>query len=207
MSDKHFTAPTETVVAAPAVEVIKVDLTSEADVEVATPRAREAANSLSLPLPDVAPPPLTNLPAPPTVTPVAVPAEVAFALPVEGPVAVVSPKEAAFAPPAKKLSEASPPDAAGSAAVPSSQFLVFGQGQGRQPSPVYPYQAIRHNWTGTVRVRLDVGIDGRVSTADAVVPCRWVVLNESAVSTVRRLWRFPPGPRRVYEVDIRFELQ
>jgi len=86
--------------------------------------------------------------------------------------------------------------------------LVFGQGiADGQPAPEYPLAAQRRAQTGVVAVRFDVDEGGRVLAADAVRPCRHELLNASAVTTIRRFWRFPAGPRRCYEVEIRFELQ
>ncbi|HXG46958.1 MAG TPA: TonB family protein [Methylomirabilota bacterium] len=165
-----------------------------------------------LPLPDVAPappdpsqpPPLADLavtPPPPPMVAVAPPSPaIAFALPVQGPVRVVEAAQAA---------SVAPPAAMRVAPVtaPPLQQLVHGRGEGRQPAPEYPPQALRAGQEGTVRVRFSVGQDGRVIAAAATQPCPWALLNAAAVRVVRERWRFPAGPMRLYEVAIRFEIK
>ncbi len=130
--------------------------------------------------------------APPPI-PVAQPsAAIAFAVPVEGPTRVVPLDQAGYAKP--------PP---GASAV---QSLTFGQGEGRQPSPEYPAQAIQQHQEGTVVVRLVVGESGQVSSAEATQPCPWPLLNEAALRAVRQQWRFTPGVLRVYDVAIHFQI-
>jgi protein TonB len=90
--------------------------------------------------------------------------------------------------------------------VPAPQQLTYGQGEGRQPAPEYPYRARREGQEGVVKVRFSVGDDGRVLSAEAASPSPWPILNESAVRVVRERWRFRAGPLRNYEVAIRFQL-
>lgn len=187
----------------PPVQLIKVELTDDPFPEVSA--AAQPSAALPLPLPDSAPPPPVHAPAMPQAIPVAAPNQVAFALPVEGPTIEVEASQAAYAAPLEKpVADETAPAAP---APPAPQRLTYGSGQGRQPKPVYPYQAQRRNQTGVVRVRFTVGADGRVSSAEAVSPCEWPLLNDSAVSTIRNRWRFLAGPVRIYEVDIRFELR
>lgn len=140
-----------------------------------------------------------RLPAPPLTPPVAVAAPspaLAFALPVPDPVSVTD------------AAQATPPTQATAATQNTPvQPLVFGQGEGRQPAPLYPSTAIRQGQEGTVTVRLDVDADGRVTSAEASAPSPWPLLNEAAIRTVRERWRFAPGASRSYEVAIRFTLQ
>jgi len=142
------------------------------------------STSASLPADAMAPPPIA----------VAEPsAAIAFAVPVEGPTRVVPFDQATYAKPS-------------TTATPAVQRLTFGQGEGRQPSPQYPVQAIQQHQEGTVVVRLVVGENGQVSSAEATQPSPWPLLNEAALRGVRQQWRFPPGDLRVYEVAIRFEI-
>jgi len=129
--------------------------------------------------------------APPPIAVAEPSAAIAFAVPVEGPTRVVPFNEATYAKPTT---------------IPSVQRLTFGQGEGRQPSPQYPLLAIQQHQEGTVVVRLVVGENGRVSSAEATQPCPWPMLNEAALRAVRQQWRFAPGDLRVYEVAIRFEI-
>ena len=131
--------------------------------------------------------------APPPI-PVAQPsAAIAFAVPVEGPTRVVPLDQAGYAKPSPRAASA-------------VQRLTFGQGEGRQPSPEYPAQAIQQHQEGTVVVRLVVGESGQVSSAEAIQPCPWPMLNEAALRAVRQQWRFPAGGLRVYEVAIHFQI-
>jgi TonB family protein len=121
-------------------------------------------------------------PAPPDVTPVAAPsAAIAFAQPLD-----VAPRIAAT--------------------QPSVIRLTFGEGEGQQPPPEYPPEAVRDGEEGTVTVRMTVGEDGRVSDAQASSPCPWPLLNNAAIRAVRHTWRFRKGPLRTYEVSIEFHL-
>ncbi|MGD0141058.1 MAG: energy transducer TonB [Tepidisphaeraceae bacterium] len=84
--------------------------------------------------------------------------------------------------------------------------LTYGEGEGEQPAPEYPPEAVRAGQEGTVVVRMTVAEDGRVTQAEAVSPCPWPVLNSAAVRAVRTTWRFRRGPVRVYEVSIQFQI-
>jgi protein TonB len=137
----------------------------------------------------------------PSFTAVADPAVVAFALPVEGPVRLVEPKVAAFAAPSEPVKTNMP-----AVAIPAPQQLTYGQGEGRQPAPEYPYRARRDGQEGVVKVRFLVGEDGRVLSAEAASPSPWSLLNDSALRVVRERWRFRSGTLRNYEVAIRFQL-
>ncbi len=165
-----------------------------------------------LPPPDITPappdpsqpPPLSDSeiapPAPPMIAVAQPSPAIAFALPVEGPVRVVEAKQAAYvAPPAETRVDP--------VATPPVQQLVHGHGEGRQPAPDYPPQALRAGQEGTVRVRFSVGENGRVLAAEAAEPCAWGLLNASAIRVVRERWRFPAGAIRLYEVSIRFEIR
>ena len=142
-----------------------------------------AGASPSAPSDELAPPPI----------PVAEPSPaIAFAVPVEGATRVVPFNQAAYGRSAKPS--------------PVVQELTYGVGEGQQPAPEYPSQAIEQHQEGTVVVRFVVGESGLVTSAEAVRPCPWPLLNESAVRTIRHLWRFGPGPVREYEITIHFQI-
>lgn len=163
-----------------------------------------------LPPPDVAPAPPDSTQPPPLLDPVVTPPApallavaqpspaIAFALPVEGPVRLSTPHLST------PNSDLSTPH---TVVAPPVQRLVHGQGEGRQPAPVYPPQALRAGQEGTVRVRFSVGENGRVLAAEAAEPSPWGWLNAAAVRVVRERWRFPAGALRLYEVTIRFEIK
>lgn len=127
-------------------------------------------------------------------------ASVEFAVPLEKPGAVAQPG----AGPAD--ANVTPP-AIDSPARPEAVTLTFGQGDGKQPSPPYPRAAVRAGQEGTVRIGLAVGEDGMVLAAEILTASPWPMLNEAALNTVRRQWRFPPGALRRYEVPIYFQLR
>jgi protein TonB len=151
-----------------------------------------------------APPPPDDLASPVLSQPVAVAsplANVSFALPVEGPVRVVDPRRAGY-------SKSPPPRNTNAAPVtaPVVKKLEFGVGEGRKPGPVYPRGALRDGQEGVVGIRMIVNADGTIRTAEVASPCVWPLLNESAVRTVRKLWRFEPGEVRIFEVAIKFQI-
>ena len=153
---------------------------------VPTENERQPANggsSAALPSDEMAPPAI----------PVAEPSPaIAFAVPVVGATRVVPFDQAAYGRPSKP--------------VPTVQQLTFGVGEGQQVSPEYPREAIEQHQEGTVVVRLVVSESGLVTSAEAIQPCPWPLLNESAVRTIRHQWRFGPGAVRTYDVRIHFQI-
>lgn len=181
------------------------------DVAIVTQKIEVQLTSDPLPTPpaDVPklsePPPLAtpaqpNL-SPVSATPVADPSVVAFAMPVPGPVTIVQAKQAAYVAPVAPVENVT------SAPAPvTPTVLVYGQGEGRQPAPEYPFRARRDGQEGVVKIRFAVGESGKVASAEIASASPWSLLNQSAVKTVRERWQFQPGPMRLYEVAIRFEL-
>jgi len=164
------------------VEKLVVELSKEPAAPNENERQLGPQSSVPLPADAMAPPPIAV--AQPT-------AAIAFAVPVEGPTRVVPFNQATYAKPSQ---------------VAAVQRLTFGEGEGRQLSPEYPLQAIQQHQEGVVVVRLTVAENGQVTSAEAIQPCPWPLLNESAVRTVRYKWRFSGGDVRVYDVAIRFQL-
>lgn len=173
-------------------EILHVELTNDP----LPPLAQRSENS------PVQPPPPLPLSAPPPAAPpvvaVAEPAKVSFAIPVEGPVVVVEPAKASVA--------VTPMVEAPASLVPPVRTLTFGQGEGAQPEPEYPYRAKREGQEGIVTIRFSVGEDGRVLAAELSSPCPWRLLNDAALRVVRERWRFSSGRMRLFEVSIRFKL-
>jgi protein TonB len=175
---------------------LQVDVTNEplpAPDEDQPPPPPDLADQTPAPdLADAGPPAvLAALPAP----------DIAFERLVEGPVRIVSAATAAPAPVPTNASK-----------VPLSrlttpQRIVFGRGEGVQPAPQYPLEAVLDQEQGTVVVRFTVNAQGRVDSAQAYVPCPWPLLNQEALRTIRQTWRFSPGPPRFYEVSIHFGLK
>jgi protein TonB len=168
------------------------------------------------------PPEAPAIPQAPAVTEVAAPSpDIAFALPVEGLTRIVDISRAEHARPAQTPSTVAgstngqvggtgPPSARPATVLPSSQpavsHLTLGQGEGRQPPPMYPREAVIGRQEGTVGLRFTVGEDGRVVSVDVISPSPWPLLNQAAARAVRETWHFVPGPRRIYDVPIEFQL-
>ena len=79
------------------------------------------------------------------------------------------------------------------------------------PRPLYPSQARRMGWEGTVGLQVLVDIAGNAAKVTVVAGSGYAVLDESAVDAVRR-WRFAPARESgrpvamVHEMRIRFRL-
>jgi protein TonB len=177
------------------VEAIRVMPPREHDADRAPPQAGPRA--------DVAPPPDLNAPPAPPAPPEALPPtavaapspSIAFAVPVEGPTRIVDAKLAVPV-------AARPP----LPVAPPVRHLTFGVGEGRQPDPEYPHDAVLAHEEGTVVVRFKVGQDGRVLSAVVTQPSRWPLLNQAALRAVRDEWRLSPGKAGTYDIPIQFVL-
>lgn len=195
-----------------AVENLHVELTSGVqvpDTVLPQPEAEQSVDqNIVVPEPQeptVDPSPSISVPEP--LAEVALPnPAIAFAVPIDSPARIVAPAAA--------QSTAVPGTTAGPSldasrlvlTAPAPRKITFGIGDGRQPQPMYPSEAIRQGQEGQVVVRFTVGEDGRVAVADVVEPCKWPSLNREAARTIRELWRFGPGKVRVYDVSITFKL-
>ena len=143
------------------------------------------------------PPGQLALPAAPQMAEIAVPAPaVAFAVPTTQPARVVPPSQVTTARPAPVA-----------AVTPEVRHLTYGVGEGVQPAPDYPIEAQLDEEQGTVVIRLEVAEDGHVTSARAISPCPWPLLNQSALRAVRQTWQFAPGPIRSYDVAIQYKGQ
>jgi len=148
-----------------------------------------------------APPPEAFIPpaAPPPLAVAQPTPAIAFPVPVQAPPTVTETKAAGYTPvvtnvPASKFG------------APSPQRLVFGEGEGKQPPPEYPRNALRQGQEGTVLVRIQVAEDGSVRSAEIASASPWPLLNDAALKVVRERWRFRSGRPHIYDVPIRFQL-
>jgi protein TonB len=91
--------------------------------------------------------------------------------------------------------------------APVVQTLTLGVGEGSQPMPEYPREAQIARQEGTVIVRFSVDGEGGLENVLASSPCPFPILNQAAIRAVRDTWRFAPGPPRLYEVSITFQLR
>jgi len=87
------------------------------------------------------------------------------------------------------------------------QNLTMGVGEGRQPAPDYPREALSRRQEGTVIIQFMVGVDGQVLSAEVWQGTPWPLLNDAALRTVRGRWHFGAGTVRLYRVPIRFRIQ
>lgn len=95
--------------------------------------------------------------------------------------------------------------AVGTAASPA--VLDVADVAGVQPWPEYPFECLRRRESGVVKVRFHVDPDGSVRYAYATVSSGCERLDDAAVGTILRQWRFTAGEVRHYEISIRFQLQ
>ena len=194
-------------------EILHVELTSDplpSQAPLTTP-----LDAVPVPAPPAA---VQAAPSAPALLAVAEPSPaIAFALPTEGPVRVVSVEAASPVSVAASVVQSNVTtngipgvtghrEGATGVAGPPVQSLNYGHGEGRQPAPHYPPRARTAGQQGTVIVQFTVAPDGRVSSAESRSPGAWPLLQEAALRTVRERWRFRPGGGRAYEVAIRFEL-
>lgn len=77
---------------------------------------------------------------------------------------------------------------------------------GRMPAPTYPAEARRRGQSGTVLVEFTIDASGQVISVVAKSPSPWPLLNQEALSTVRR-WKFPPGNVITLQRPIVFQLR
>jgi len=143
------------------------------------------------------PQPDTPVESPQVVTIVAAAdsANVAFAVPVQGAVAI-APARYASAPPATLAAPPRP-----------TKFDPNGAQGGTFPEPPYPGIAVRNHYQGIVVIELVVDSSGAVVSAKVSKTSGFPVLDEIAVKTVKERWHFPPGPQRFHTWECKFQLQ
>src|SRR6266436_2388891 len=120
---------------------------------------------------------------------------VAFAVPIQGAVAI-APARYASAPPANLAAPPRP-----------TKFDPNAAQGGIYPDPPYPGIAVRNNYQGSVTVELAVDASGAVVSAKVAKSSGFPVLDEAAIKTVKERWHFPPGPPRLHTWDCKFQLQ
>jgi protein TonB len=124
-------------------------------------------------------------------------ANVAFSVPVQGPVAIAP--IAHFAPPPPRDLK---PQASGPV-----KFNPHTAEGGSFPEPKYPGFAVRNHYQGTVTLEILVDESGKVSGTKIRKSSGYPTLDEAAVEVVKTKWKFPPGPNRDLVWDCTFRLQ
>jgi TonB family protein len=125
---------------------------------------------------------------------------VAFAVPVEGAVAVASPR---FVPAPPPVIQAPPPKPAPT----PTKFNPDAADGGTHPKPDYPGLAQRNRYQGTVTLEIRVDESGKVTATKVQKSSGYPILDEAAVKVVTTRWSFLPGSMRILLWDCKFELR
>ncbi|HTL57821.1 MAG TPA: energy transducer TonB [Candidatus Limnocylindrales bacterium] len=131
-----------------------------------------------------------------TVIAAADPTSVAFAVPVQGAVAIA---------PAAHL--ATPPPPANHAPPQATRFNPAVADGGSYPPPQYPGVGLRNHYQGTVTIEIQVDATGKITVARVQKSSGFPALDEAALDVVKNRWRFPPGTERNYYWPCVFQLQ
>jgi TonB family protein len=135
----------------------------------------------------------------PQVVTVAAPADatVAFAVPVQGAVAL-----------AKEVRFASPPPPVTQAPAGPTKFNPNANDGGRYPGPKYPTLAEAHQYQGTVTLEILVDEFGKITSVKVRKTSGYSILDDAALKVVKDSWRFPPtGAPRDLLWDCIYQLQ
>jgi TonB family protein len=139
--------------------------------------------------PDEPEPPPDNPEDIPQVAPIvaaADPSAVAFAVPVQGAVAVANAAQIPTAPPRELHTAPAKP----------TMYIPGSEAGDVTPKPDYPMMAARRQIQGTVMVEIKVDTSGNVSSAEVQKSSGSTILDDAAVDVVKRRWHFPAGRPR-----------
>ena len=131
-----------------------------------------------------------------TVVAAADPTSVAFAVPVQGAVAI-----------ADTAHLATPPPPAAKAPPTAVKFNPSVADGGNHPPPQYPAMALRNHYQGTVTIEFVVDPSGKVTSAKVQKSSGFPLLDEAALDMVKNRWSFTPGSERIYYWPCVFQLQ
>jgi protein TonB len=147
--------------------------------------------------PDEPAPPDAPVETPQVVT-VAAPADapVAFAVPVQGAVAV-----------AKEARLATPPPPVIHTATGPTKFDPNAKDGGSYPWPDYPREAQIHQYQGTATIEFKVDEAGHLIFAKLQKSSGYTIFDDAALSMIKNRWRFPPGQPRWNTIDFVFQLK
>jgi protein TonB len=121
--------------------------------------------------------------------------DVAFAVPVQGAVAVAEAKYAS-APP---VHLAGPPR-------PQKFDPNATTDGGSYPAPPYPGIAQRNGYQGVILLEIAVDVSGAVASVKVNKSSGFPILDEAAIKTVKERWRFPPGSARLYVWECTYQM-
>lgn len=143
----------------------------------------------------------------PQVAPVVVAdsADVAFAIPVEGPVILTPAKYAA--PPPRVIPPPAPSVTVSQPGPPKPvEFDRGARDGGFYPEPDYPPIALRKRMEGRVMLYVVVDESGRPKTLEVRDSSGWKQLDDHVLSHVKRRWHWPAGKERHFLIPFRFQL-
>lgn len=129
-------------------------------------------------------------PAAPAISAMAEGSQVAFAIPVKAPAAIVG-KASASLTSTVNVAGGVPGGVIGG--VRATRIEVgkgFGSGL---PRPGYPEEARKNNWEGSVTIAFALAADGKVMVAKVHNSSGRPILDLEALDTVRKRWKFPAG--------------
>ena len=121
---------------------------------------------------------------------------VAFAVPVKGPT-ILAPARFAGPPPAE----------GGKQEAPRVTRFNPGAGDRSTPQPDYPRLALQRGYQGTAVITFTVDTTGEIIKAEVTESSGYQMLDDEALNTIRKRWRFAPGPMRYHFVPIVFQLK
>jgi protein TonB len=123
------------------------------------------------------------------------PSTVAFAVPVQGAVAIAPARFATAPPPI----DSAPPK--------PTKFDPNAATDGKFPPPVYPAIARRNRYQGKTTIELLVDTAGTITSAKVLKSSGYPVLDEAALQAVKGQWRPAPGPARDLVWECTFKLE
>ncbi|MEW6157482.1 MAG: energy transducer TonB [Verrucomicrobiota bacterium] len=126
------------------------------------------------------------------------PSNVAFAIPVEGPV-ILAPAKFAAPPPPKPP----PPRPVG---PPRPVQFNAGAESGYFPDPPYLQDFIKRGYQGKIRLEFSVDASGTITSIEVKNSSGYPQLDNHVVKYVRDRWKFYPGPPRSYFKDFIYQL-
>lgn len=118
-----------------------------------------------------------------TIVAAADPASVAFAVPVQGAVAIANATQLPTAPPRETRAAPTKP----------TLFVPGSETGAVTPKPEYPQSALRHQVQGTVMLEIRLDDSGAISSVSIQKSSGSTALDDAAMDTVKRRWHFPPG--------------
>jgi protein TonB len=131
-----------------------------------------------------------------TVVAAADPSKVAFAVPVQGAVAIAAEARLASPPPTVTHVQAAP-----------VRFNPDTAKGGSFPKPGYPGSALRNHEEGTVTIEIMVDESGKITEAKVLKTSGHPVLDDAALQAVTHTWRFPAGQKRWYYWPFSFQME